>query len=578
MAVTKVKSSKPGLNVSVSTQPEAKTTVNVVPETTVAAGSTDAPVLETRESFLSRFRQLCTLSDEGKKYADTIVNYLQQADASGNKLVVKSISFDDPISGEGRAIIDVGTKSTVLLLFTESYTESSKVPITDRAPSIAKRLTGICEGNGIGTPNIVQMIIVSPEDYSRVERMANHVYNLFSAMANKGAYNVSLYKQLRLIPNNNVEDVKAFINKRSPHAVQDRVDWGVVMEIETGIDRAPGYINAETPLRTPVLAIGGYTKFIMHQDPMGLKIYPICLITNITSDIPVSGILNFAIPIAAGNAIVNGGWMQPYSTFRKDGPNLGSFFLDPKTGKPLMFTSAEQQQQSVIASFMPPVLGIDIPEGRAHIPELEHLYNTYGKNMVYTEKDAYGNDVKKSITFTVADEFLLKSADTFFGGKFNEFKISANGLLKPTAAVPWTNYEGSVKFPNNTEAIDTRKYDYLNLVPSLATVDEDAKALLLQYTDPALRMNLIKKRIDANASKITYRCTTVLFDSKFVSVLAGVLSTQVSYINAPSMGNMSIPLNTYISQQMSPITGTNSFFGGYSYPNQMANIYFKGGF
>ena len=577
MPVTKVKASKAGLDVKVATSVETNASASsVVPETTVAAASTDAPALENRESFLQHFRQLCTLSDEGKRYTDTIVKNLQEADSAGNKRVVKSISFDDPIAGEGRAIVDTTTNSMVLILFTESYTESSKVPITDRAPSIVKRIAAGCEGRGETKPKLIQMLIVTPEDYSRVDRMTNHIFNLFSAMDQKNRYNVNLYKQLRLIPNNNVEDVKAFINKRSPHVVQDRVDWGVVLEIETGVERTAGYLNAEQPLRTPVLAIGGYTKFIMYQDPMGLKVYPICLITNITSDIPVSGILNFAIPIAAGNAIVNGGWKEAYRKLGTDDPNLGSFFIDAKTGKPLKWTSFEEMERNILAHFMPPVLGIDIPEGRAHIPELERLYNTKSKQIKYIVKDQFtGQPVEKTESVSIADEFLLSSADQFFSGNFAEFKISGNGFLKPTAAIPWTNYEGEIKFGSNLAAVDTRKYDYLNLVPNLQVPDEKAKALLVQSTDPTVRMTLIKDRVDATASKITYRCTTVLFNSGFVTALANVLSTQIAYINAPTAGSMSIPLNTYISQTMTPITGANAIFGGYSYQNPTANIYFN---
>jgi hypothetical protein len=574
MPVTKVKSPKAGLKVTVATDAETNAATNpVVAESVVTPeATTAAPSLENREMFLRNFRQLCTLSDDGKKYADSILEYLQRPDSTNTKRVVKSVSFNDPIAGEGRAFIDVATSTCVLLLFTESYNDTSNVPITDRAPAIRNRIANGEIAEGEGKLKLIQMIIVDPVDYNRADRMATHIFNLFSAIENKGKYNVNLYKQLRLIPNFDVNAVKNFINRRSPHTVQDRVDWGVVMEIETGMERSPGYMIAEQPLRTPVLAIGGYTKFIMTQDTMGQKVYPICIISNITSDIPVSGILNFAIPIAASNAIVNGAWMGAYSTFKKGKANLGNFFLD-QNKKPIDFTSAEQQQQSIISSFCQPVLGIDIPEGRAHIPELERLYNTHSESITYYVKDPITNQtVEKTENVTVADKFLLDSADKFFGGKFNEFKINGNGFVKPTAAIPWINYEGSFMASGNLT--DTREYDYLNLVANLKMIDEKVIRLLGQSTDPSDRIRNLKDRVDENTCKITYRCTTILFNSTFVTVLANILSTQVAYISAPAMGSMSVPLNTYISQTMTPITGANAIFGGYSYHNPTANIYF----
>lgn len=569
------KASKPSLKVEVSTGVETKAAAAATPvveETTVVPESTDAPVLMNRDSFLRNFRQLCTLSDEGKTYIESISNMLKSADADGTKRNINVIDFIDPIAGEGRAVIDVTSNSAVLLLFTESYSPSN-VPITDRAPAIAKKVGDGCEGHGQPKPTIIQMIIVDKADYSRADRMAAHIYNLFSAMDNKDKYNVDLYKKLRLIPNTSLRAVKDFIERRSPHAVQDRVDWGVVMEIETGMERTTGYLANDTPLRTPVLAIGGYTKFIIHQDPMGLKVYPICVISNITSDIPVSGILNFAIPIAAGNAIINNKWMAPYTTFGKDSPNLGYFFNDPETKSLKFFTTLEELQQNIVASFMPPVLGIDIPEGRAHIPELEKLYNTYGTQIEFLVKDPVsGQMVKKVDTVSIADKFMLESADKFFGGRFADFKISSNGFLKPTAAVPWTNYEGTVRLDKGMS--DTRECDYLNLIAMTKTASPETNTFLVQSMQPDLRIKNISKLLGEDAVKTTYRCTTILLNSGFVSALANVLSSQVTYVNTMNL-EMNIPLNNYISQTMTPVTGTNSIFGGYSYSNPVANIYFK---
>jgi len=578
-------SATPAVPVSISTAAETSAPISE-PTPTAEPISTEAPSLENRDSLRRHFRHLLTLSDEGKQYINTVISQLKEPNADGEKRMIEVKTLTDPMAGEAVVVVDATTKASVLLLFTESYTTSA-VPITDRAPSIKQSLVRGCQGHGEEAPKIVQMIVVDKAagDYARADRMATHIYNIFSALDHRNDFNADIYKSLKFIPNTNVKAVRDFIDRRSPHAVQDRIDWGVLLEIESHSEATTGYLITAEPLHEAVMAVGGYTKFTIKQEPSGIKIQPICVISSIVSDIPVSGILNMAIPVAAGTAIMGNKWQLPYCTFGKDQPNLGYFFTEPDNKSLKFFTSMDELNGALMASFAPAIIAIDVPEGRAHLPELENLYQTSKSAQEplvvgFPAVDETGKEKieYRSFPVSVSSKFLLESAMRFFNtpGMKKDKKpsfnpIGANGApMDPTPFAPFINYEGTVLL--NGKLVDTRTCDYINLITLTKTTSLTTNTFLAQTTDPSYRAKNIQQLIGEDAVNLTYRGITVIIHPDFANALAELMSQAVRYYNQTSSQN-NLPLYNLINGLGTQIGGNNTVYGGFNNTNNISNIY-----
>ncbi len=560
MAVTKT---KPKLNVVLTTgKSAAPATGTTVPETEVKQPTTAAPSLS-RDFFVGMFKQLCTLSDAGRQYIDTLVKLLK----TESKRSIDVFSINDSIAGECYAVIDVATNVYVLLMFTESYT-TSNVPIADRAPAVHNTITSTKKGADGGRLKIIQSIVVDAEtgDYARADRMAAHINNLFVAYDERVSPTAAIYTKMRLVPNTNLRSVKDYIDRRSPHAVQDRVDWGVVLEYESQSDVTKGYQTTDTPVRTPMMAVGGYTKFVVDYSSNPIKIYPICVISNVTSDIPVADILNIALPVAAGVAIRQLKWQTPYTQFGKDQPNLGYFFNDPESKSLKFYTSLDEVNASINSSFMPPMLAIDIPEGRAHLPQLEKLYDVDVMAGTYSDPNNLDptKDVKIAVNAPTRDIFLNNISCSFYAGVYKYF-------MPATMSSPFINYEGNVLLGG--KRVDTRTCDYLNIVALTKTMNPATSSFLVQSPIHDARVKNIQQIVGEDAVKITYRSITVMINPVYVNRLADILSSIVNYVN-PTNLDQSIPLINNINAVLqTPISGDNSVYGGYTYTNQIRNIY-----
>lgn len=565
MAAIKSKS-KAGLHVEINTTPATSGVSTSIPETEEVRPTTAAPSVS-RDTFVGMFRQLCTLSDEGKQYIDTVTKLLK------DDRNIDVFSITDSIAGECYAIVDLTTNVYVLLMFMESYTPSN-VPITDRAPAVNTKIVHSKKGRGGEDLKIIQSIIVDKDagDYARADRMAAHIYNLFVAYDDTALKpTAAIYTRMRMIPNTNVNAVKDYINRHSPHAVQDRIDWGVVLEYESMGEKVGGYQTTDAPIRTPMLAIGGYTKFVVDYNVSPVKIYPICVISNITSDIPTADILNIAIPVAAGVAISQGKWQAPYSIFGKDLPNLGYFFTDAENKQLKFYTTIEEVNNAIATSFMPAMLAIDIPEGRAHLPQLEKLYDHRGVQKIYSNPQALIDPTKPdtiNLMVPTSDAFLNDLSMSFYNDPTSGYKY----YMPTVMSTPFINYEGRVL--SGKDLIDTRACDYLSIMAMTKNVNEDTNSFLVQSQKSDARIEKIAKLIGETNVKITYRSTTVMLHPVYVNKLAEILSLLVNYAN-PANLNQSVPLINSINAMLNtPINGDNSIYGGYTYNNQIRNIYF----
>lgn len=523
--------------------------LNMQINTGINHGPVEAPSYQNQFTFTdaaSKFIRPVSLSEAGKKYIDTLVEkFASLPPAVGLRIKVETI----PNLVEIRAIIDEVTHTYVIVYFNESYTGNGMEPVVNMSPEIKKTMEGI-DAN----IKLVQTIVVTPEDYGRVEKMAAHIINCFTAVKLGDSIDARVFYQMALSPDTDLRAVKDFIDKRSPHEIQDRIDWGVLLRREVRQSPINGYTTEHQVVREPVLAVGGYTKFLRVSNTLnGDKVYPICVITNITSDIPCQNILALALPVAASAAISHELWKRPFTTIGKDKPNLGRLVRDLAKNELKFFNTVQEMQEEIARSFFYPQLALDIPEGRAHIVGLE---NYYQNNALF--------DI-------AAKNFFGKTEVLAADGKSKvPVDIWPSGLK--TVSAEYINYEGSVIFEGRKE--DTRVCDYLNLVTSLKTTNLQVEQFLQQYPNTDIRLKNIGAILGTDTIYPTYRAYTVVFEAPFVNQLAFYLQNVIKYTGEVNINTeMNIAAILEAQGQNGMIQGNNAIYGSYAQMVMPVNIY-----
>ena len=517
----------------------ARTTqININPTTPV-------PPAEPTFTFtdaVSEFTRPVALSDTGKKYIDTLEAKFNELAAAGG---MKVSMFVVPDLGEIRVFFSEATKMFILLYFNESYTANGVIPVVDKNADV-NNVVKAMKGDDV---QLLQSIVVTQDDYGRVEKMYAHIKNCFAAVTTNERIDAGVFQRMNVTPNTDIRAVKDFIDRRSPHEVQNRIEWGVLLEKEVRQQQATGYMTSKEPIRQPIIAIAGYTRFVRHTTyQTGERIFPICVITDIVSDIPCQNILNVALPVAASFVIMQEGWKRPYSTLAKDKPNLGRLLKDTTKNELRFFNSLEEMHMETAKCFNPACLAIDIPEGKAHIPGLECLFH---------------------------DPARFNSSAVNFFGKFKDANGNWFDVFTPTCnpvISTCINYEGSVVFEGKKE--DTRNVDYLSLVNTMKTVNPQIERFLTQMAARDVRLNDIVAILGSDTIDPTYRCHTVIFNGKFVNDLAACLSNVIRYIGNVTVCN-EINIAGFIDQAGvgAQIAGSNAISGGYGVMAMPVNLY-----
>lgn len=519
------------INVKMSTSSEAaaapaaktpKAAANPVAETTPIINNpigNPAPALF--DNVIGQYIRPITLSENGKKYIDTLTEMLNGFNKSCDlHMTVYSI----PDTTEVRVVVEKTTHAYIMLMFNESYTSQGLEPVMNMLPAFLKKATPYVEACGLA-----QSIVICTEDYDRVAKMAAHIANCFLALKYSSQANAEAFKNMKLIPDTDLRAVKEFIDRRSPHAVQDRIEWGVLLSREVRQDTAAGYGISDRPYsRSPIIAIGGYTRFLRESSLQGDKVYPICIITTIVSDVPCKNILAIALPVAARCAINDNQWRRPFNTIAKDKPNLGRLVRDTVKGELKFFNNVMEQNEEINRSFYYPQLALDIAEGRAHMVGLEVYEQTpmelnnmaagfFGKVKIEGMKDAAGNDVCR--------EWIQRPN---------------------TITNRFYNYEGSMIYEGKT--VDTREIDYLTLVSQLKTTNLQIEQFLAQYPLPDTRLKNIAGILGSDTIYPTSRVHTIMFDSLFINDLSFLAQNVVKY-TGEMMANTAMDIGAILRSQ-----------------------------
>ena len=369
-----------------------------------------------------------TLSAAGAEYGRQLEAKLNERNALeankhqiismlGNPFEVMDVKSDN--SFEGRVIKRRQNDEIVLLVFAETI-GAAKFSPADRSvtEALLKRYAKSLNKQ-VNDIRLLQLLVIHPADYDRVEKMVTFIYNLCTSYRylNDSLSLKTLVtengKSYVLYVSTDVELTKNFITALNPQTVNPRADIGfTVFRVEenaynsvcnnayntgfNGVSMDTQVINLGAK---PIFAVTGYTKIVgstlnqfggMVQQNQNYKtMQPIVTISAIAAPFNTRRFLAPAISIAAYLWLNCSGWLEPFRQYsRKTAPNLGALFA--KDGKPGRIENDNDLNVLVNQSFHFPMLQIDVCNGRAMLDGMGAMLMNDAAGLVNEIKQFFG--------------------------------------------------------------------------------------------------------------------------------------------------------------------------------------------
>lgn len=319
---------------------------------------------------LSLFSTPSTLSEPASKYIETI-----QAELDRLGIAIKHKFLTDP-QLDVVSFHNADESLHVFLTFQETYTNSN--PTVPPVEGVLQLVQQLQANNG----KLIDNLVITPNDYGFASKMAAHIARVFQGQVNKTVQqmNVSSFGGVQFSISTNIQQVRDYLTKLNPQASLPRTDIGFVLFMQAPRQVVQGVPQSKEREYIPILAVGGYTKFVNiagSQYGMYNKAnhVPIVTITSISSSVMSDSMITLALPLAADAFIKREGWIMPYTKFGKEDPNLGSLALD-ENDEPIFIETRGQLEEFRHTHLQPPFLAIDVTDGRARIPGIERFVYT----------------------------------------------------------------------------------------------------------------------------------------------------------------------------------------------------------
>ena len=362
--------------------------------------------------------------------------------------------------------------------------------------------------------HLLNAVLIGSADLQRSRQLANTIVGTMLPAINPmvSATPISAFATSgEFIIDFNVESARNFESSHSPHDVRPRADLGFTLALadrsrNNNNHRQNGYPGDMGNPPMPTIGVTAFIDVIGPQlDPTTntQKFYPVVRITSITSQIPLSGVVLLAMATAADYFISKMMWINPYSRFDKNSPNLGNLFPNPESKKAnelYSLTNRSDLMGFALQHFFKPTLCVDVQEGHARIPILAEFSNG-----------------------AAGVQNILQAAQNFFGvAPPNTLAVSAYGS---------TTFEGHYG-DTQGRLLDTRNITYLDQVAKYGSLETATTAALLKYENPASRAEVVSAQAPGFVSM--YETMIIALDSQFMNWIAGAMQQANLRIIDPS--------------------------------------------
>lgn len=465
------------------------------------------------------------LSDAGKQYVADLEAMLKAT------VEIENLSVEGV---ESRVFATKDHKYAILVLLKEGCVYNAEATPISLVEKIAKLYRSKF------SMNLSQTVLIQPEDYHRVEKMAMYISNTLKAFSGEVQVEIGNFTKTKLKVTTNKARAMDFIKQLSPHETPARADIALVISaIDPSVVPTPVYGQQNTFVNNEIdlIAVTGYTEFVNGgTNAMGASVFqPVITITDIVTKIPNMELLSVVLPLIADAFATHEGWLQPYKRFGKDDPNLGALVVDTKTRQPSSIKTIEELYKFRTAMIGNPIIAIDITDGRARIPGIDF----FKQNPTVISKQL--------------SQFITGSPTSEIGNMMPVFSASDEVIGQ--------YQDGSIRK-------DSRCIDYLELAKTIKDSGRINTFLFMAQT-PYDKLKLQQQFYDVEPLFINKK---VILDATFVAQIATrihqVLSVEVDY-----MSNQGLPQHmlqgaqfnnfAFVTAQNRTATMPGSVFYGY---------------
>lgn len=451
---------------------------------------------------------------DGREYVKTLEKLLKEVDKKFEVVRIPDNNLD-----VFRVTRD---KRSLVLLFTEALT-----PMADFVPpthhdilSNVVKLANMASGG-----KVFDILVVAPEDYERVETMKTHIEHVFTGSTIiRDEIKLSMFDG-KFTVDNRLSVVLSEYNKLNPKATRPRIDYGFVLYKN---DTSGKNKLASSP--TPILVVGGYTRFVHRNNRTGgfgndrRCVVPIPTITTFMSSLMTDAMVALGIALATEDFIRYRGWLRPFYNFDKNSnaPNLGNFRLVDKKPKPL---KNKEELEAFVETYMyKPHLAVSVTDG---LPRISGLSSLPGG----------GDKIKRALSL------FLNSNDKQI------FDAEITGRVIPS-------YAGVL-----SDGQDSRVMDYLTVLSNGVADLSRAIPLLHIHSKPETTLQIISEITDVKSLYVDRMC--ILNDryvnriSKTVAKVLHPMFANVMFVDN-NVGNLGLEGNDFGDD---PIFTSNTSLG-----------------
>lgn len=489
--------------------------------------------------FISVVRKAASataMSSDGTKYVKTLKEYVEDK-GTGIRIV--------PLSYPYETLAFVQGKNAFTLVFSEANRKEENLPTASFTKAAMQTLHSVM-GNDIVMRNC---IVVTPQDYSKPEVMGAHLLNSFDAVSNKEIRGLDINSmtkfQLELSTNGQTYD--DFIRRCDPHGVPARADLKMTLSLNVPRRKNATYnlFDQADVDKMEIAAIGAYVVFIRTRDATSgyNKFIPEIHISNIVTAIPFEGLLPVILALATDTLIDGQYWKHQFSNLSANGntPNIGTLINDPQTGAPWRATNLTERDQFIQYHTLPPVLVLDVVEGRARVPGLELF--------------AFGSNLG-------AAQHIVNMYNKFLGSKV----IPDNSQPAVYLAQEYIGY-----FQSGASYNDSRWVDYLNMMIHHSQQQAQCEALCAHYNQPLDHLNIVRNLVpDVTLHYVNH---IVSLDPKVLRPTQTVVHQSLKTINGTQIaGSVDVSMLLTMGQGFvqSP---TNGWYQNVGTNNQFTQVY-----
>lgn len=480
-------------------QMEANAAPNPINESTV--GSREGNVRGLM-SYLDISRLNTTssnLSLEGRQFVEDFKKYFEdRAKLTNSNQVPIEMQCHSIVArdqGEAMLAIDLKNKIVTPLLFQETCMLIDEQ--TNRQVPAPMILKAVIDEATLNIPSFKSLTVHPPlnitkRDYSRASNFAEYIVRNIVASHLDPKFEDMTLREIDVCTD--LKRVQEFMNSLDPHAVPARADYGILLSY---VNDSRDQNSSNYRKLIPFIGVTGYTKIIdIDNGTDDAPFLPVPIISNVLSTVPNFKIATVVLPIVGihfAESVNNnpGLWVNPFKLpFKKDQivPNLGMLVDVSQDGKgvwePIPVDQTNRFVQKYCAS---PIIGIDLQDGRATIPNMALL-------------------VDGPATLHMLSTYLNGANALRFDQKIEEFS--------------YTRYTGNVTIKGTD--YDMRVVDYFHMLKEKVQMSRAATLTAIDPEDPYYDISCFE---EFYAYEPAYITTTIMFSPDFLNALSNAVAS-----------------------------------------------------